>query len=128
MFFRWYGQEKDYNVLVMDLLGPSLEDLFNFCSRRFTMKTVLMLADQVRRAKICLNREGRGGVAFALLYQQKLPPICGLNIQEPETAILPAEHWCIALVSQSQSSALRVCAVKKRYKQLGVPKGVVLLI
>ncbi|CAL8356843.1 unnamed protein product [Merluccius merluccius] len=45
--FRWYGQEKDYNVLVMDLLGPSLEDLFNFCSRRFTMKTVLMLADQM---------------------------------------------------------------------------------
>jgi len=29
---RWYGQERDYNVLVMDLLGPSLEDLFNFCS------------------------------------------------------------------------------------------------
>ncbi|KAF3828433.1 hypothetical protein GH733_001930 [Mirounga leonina] len=46
-FVRWYGQEKDYNVLVMDLLGPSLEDLFNFCSRRFTMKTVLMLADQM---------------------------------------------------------------------------------
>ena len=44
---RWYGQEKAYNVLVMDLLGPSMEDLFNFCSRRFTMKTVLMLADQV---------------------------------------------------------------------------------
>ncbi|CAF0800333.1 unnamed protein product [Brachionus calyciflorus] len=44
---RWYGVEKDYNILVMDLLGPSLEDLFNFCSRRFTMKTVLMLADQM---------------------------------------------------------------------------------
>lgn len=44
---RWWGQERDYNVLVMDLLGPSIEDLFNFCSRKFTMKTVLMLADQM---------------------------------------------------------------------------------
>uniref|UniRef100_A0A1B0D223 non-specific serine/threonine protein kinase n=2 Tax=Phlebotomus papatasi TaxID=29031 RepID=A0A1B0D223_PHLPP len=44
---RYYGEDRNHVVLVMDLLGPSLEDLFNFCSRHFTIKTVLMLVDQM---------------------------------------------------------------------------------
>ncbi|KAH3901644.1 related to Casein kinase I homolog 3 [Saccharomycodes ludwigii] len=43
----YYGQEGMHNVLVIDLLGPSLEDLFEWCGRRFSIKTTCMLAKQM---------------------------------------------------------------------------------
>ncbi|MFS7996955.1 putative protein kinase CK1-CK1 family [Helianthus anomalus] len=44
---HWSGVDIQDNVLVLDLLGPSLEDLFVYCGRKFSLKTVLMLADQM---------------------------------------------------------------------------------
>jgi len=44
---HWYGVDGAYAVMVLDLLGPSLQDLLRFCRGRFGLKTMLMLADQV---------------------------------------------------------------------------------
>ena len=42
-----FGQEGLHNVLVIDLLGPNLEDLFDLCGRKFSIKTVCMAAKQM---------------------------------------------------------------------------------
>ncbi|OHT03442.1 Casein kinase I [Tritrichomonas foetus] len=42
-----YGYNRTHNFMVMDILGNSLENLFEKCNRKFSLKTVLMLADQM---------------------------------------------------------------------------------
>lgn len=44
-----FGQEGLHNVLVIDLFGPNLEDLFDMCGRKFSVKCVCMLARQMVR-------------------------------------------------------------------------------
>jgi len=42
-----YGKEDSYNFIIVSLLGWNLEKLFKACHHRFSLKTVLMIADQI---------------------------------------------------------------------------------
>ena len=44
---KYYGREGDFRVMVMDELAKSLEDLFFLCNNKFSLKTVIMIADQM---------------------------------------------------------------------------------
>jgi serine/threonine protein kinase len=44
---HYFGKEAGRHLLVMELCGASLEQLFVRCGRRFSLPTVLVLADQL---------------------------------------------------------------------------------
>lgn len=46
-FVRWFGSEGEFNIMVMDVLGKSLEDLLDECGGAFSLRTVLMLGQQM---------------------------------------------------------------------------------
>ena len=54
----WEGEHEGQRVLVMSLLGPSLEDLLNYAGRRFAPRTVFAAALQVLHRIEAVHRAG----------------------------------------------------------------------
>lgn len=43
----WFDRESKYHALALDLLGPSLHDLFLACDQKFSIHTVVNLGEQL---------------------------------------------------------------------------------
>ena len=43
----WYGMENNYYALITDIYGPSLQQLMTYCGGKFSLKTVLLVMDQI---------------------------------------------------------------------------------
>ena len=56
--FMWYGKHDEFQIMVIELLGPSLEDLFAYCGRKLSLKTVLLLGDQLLQKIEVLHKKG----------------------------------------------------------------------
>ena len=56
--FMWYGKHDEFHIMVIELLGPSLEYLFDYCGRKLSLKTVLLLGDQLLQKIEVLHKKG----------------------------------------------------------------------
>jgi len=54
----YYGNRGTENIMIMELLGPSIESLFNICERNFTVKTVCMIGKQLLTRLEMVHKRG----------------------------------------------------------------------
>lgn len=55
---HWYGVQSSYNIMVLDLLGPSLDTLFRISGRKFSLETCSMIGTQLINSFEALHTKG----------------------------------------------------------------------
>ena len=56
--FVWYGSEAMQNIMAIQNLGKSLDTLFSYSINQFSMKTVLMITDQILSGIEFMHKKG----------------------------------------------------------------------
>ncbi|CAK5107585.1 unnamed protein product [Meloidogyne enterolobii] len=75
---QYSGVENNYNCIVMDLLGHSLEDLFNICQRRFSLKVLFFEKKQLiggggRQLVVQIRIFGRDDLSHLEYFNEAMP-------------------------------------------------------
>lgn len=55
---KWLGKSQKWNIMILEYLGPSLEDLFELCKKKFSLKTILLIVIQVLNSIHHIHEKG----------------------------------------------------------------------
>ena len=81
-----YMQQDDYRILILELLGPTLADLLIYCDGQFSLRVVLLLADQLLRrlrfihSKGCIHRDLKPGNIALSTGKMEIDSICSISV------------------------------------------------
>ncbi|KAF0763460.1 casein kinase I-like isoform X2 [Aphis craccivora] len=118
-----------YNALVLELLGPSLEDLFNAYERKFTLKTILMIAIHTLHRIETVHEKG---IVFRDIKPENF--VVGRNLMKKDNIIYIIEqsrrddleslgHMYMYLARGSLPwQGLKVQNAKERFQKIGEMK------
>ncbi|KAG8625336.1 hypothetical protein KVT40_007087 [Elsinoe batatas] len=89
----WLGQQDDFDVLAFELLGPSLTDLFLYCGGTFSLKTVLLIMDQLlERFRVIHEHE--------IVHRDVKPSNCLLGAGEKSNTLFVTDFGLSLLTSR----------------------------
>ncbi len=81
----------------MDLLGPSLEDLFCFCGRSLSLETVLMIGRQLISQVSVLHSKGFLHLDIkpenTLIRLDSSPRLCLVDLGQSTRYLLGSQHY-----------------------------------
>lgn len=120
-FIHWFGTEGGYNVLVTSSLGPTLESLFQICEGKISLKTILLLSDQIISRLEDLHAEDYvyGKIAPENLYMGREKfgaQVSVANLGYAKKYVVQESH-----VPYSQGNSI---SVTDRYASINTHKGI----